>query len=101
MIFAREIRAGRALLGWSQLDLAEAASVGVATVRGLDAAEKQIRGSAESGWKIQLALENAGIEFIPEEGGRGPGARLRQARDSTLWLEAGSLEPKSTSTPSR
>jgi transcriptional regulator with XRE-family HTH domain len=84
MIFAREIRAARALLGWSQLELAEAASVGVATVRRLEAAETQIRGSVESVWKIQQALEVAGIEFIPEEAGRGPGVRLKQGRGSRL-----------------
>jgi transcriptional regulator with XRE-family HTH domain len=84
MIFAREIRAGRALLGWSQLDLAKAASVGVATVRRLEAAETQIRGSAETVWKIQQALEAAGVEFIPEEAGRGPGVRLRQPQEKRL-----------------
>ena len=84
MIFAKEIRAGRALLGWSQLELAEAASVGVATVRRLESAETQIRGSVETVWKIQQALEAAGIEFIPEEAGKGPGVRLKQARDSRL-----------------
>ena len=81
MIFSREIRAGRALLGWSQIELAEAASVGVATVRRLEAAETQIRGSVDSVWKIQQALEAAGVEFIPEEAGRGPGVRLKQAQD--------------------
>ena len=78
MIFSREIRAGRALLRWSQLDLAQAASVGVATVRRLEATELEIRGSVETAWKIQQALEKAGIEFIPAEGGRGPGVRLRK-----------------------
>ena len=82
MIFAREIRAGRALWDGVKLDLAEAASVGVATVRRLEAAETQIRGSVDSVWKIQQALEAAGVEFIPEEAGKGPGVRLRQARDS-------------------
>jgi transcriptional regulator with XRE-family HTH domain len=84
MIFSREIRAGRALLGWSQLELAEAASVGVATVRRLEAAETHVRGSVDSLWKIQKALEAAGVEFIPEEAGRGAGVRLKQARDSRL-----------------
>jgi transcriptional regulator with XRE-family HTH domain len=81
MIFSREIRAGRALLGWSQLELAEAASVGVATVRRLEAAEDEVRGSADTLWKIQKALEAAGIEFIPEEDGKGAGVRLKQSRD--------------------
>ena len=84
MILAEEIRAGRALLGWSQLQLAQAASLGVATVRRLEAAGNEIRGSAETVWKIQKALEAAGVEFIPEEGGRGPGVRLKQSRDRQL-----------------
>jgi transcriptional regulator with XRE-family HTH domain len=84
MILADEIRAGRALLGWSQLQLAQAASLGVATVRRLEAAGHEIRGSAETVWKIQKALEAGGVEFIPEEAGKGPGVRLKQARDSRL-----------------
>jgi transcriptional regulator with XRE-family HTH domain len=66
------------LLGWSQLELAKEASVGVATVRRLEAAGNEVRGSVESVWKIQKALEAAGIEFISAEGKRGPGVRLRQ-----------------------
>ena len=56
MIFSREIRAGRALLGWSQLELAQAASVGVATVRRLEAAEMQIRGSVELSGRFKELL---------------------------------------------
>jgi transcriptional regulator with XRE-family HTH domain len=78
MIFSREMRAGRALLGWSQLDLAKAASVGVATVRRLEGAGTKLRGSAEAVWKIQKALEAAGVEFLPEDETKGPGARLRR-----------------------
>ena len=80
MIFPREIRAGRALLGWGQIELAKAAKVGVATVRRLEASGDEVRGSVETLLKIQRALEEAGIEFIPAEGGKGPGVRLRQAR---------------------
>jgi transcriptional regulator with XRE-family HTH domain len=78
MIFSREIRAGRALLGWSQEKLAKAASVGVATVRRLEAAGTELRGSAQAIWKIQKALETAGVEFLPEDDTGGPGARLRR-----------------------
>jgi hypothetical protein len=77
MIFSAEIRAGRALLGWTQTDLARAASLGVATVRRLEAERAEIRGNAETVWKIQQALEAAGVEFIPAEGHKGPGVRLR------------------------
>jgi len=77
MIFANEIRAARGLLGWTQVELAEAACVGIATVRRLEAAGAEIRGSVETVWKIQTALEAAGIEFISAEGGKGPGVRLK------------------------
>jgi transcriptional regulator with XRE-family HTH domain len=78
VIFYDQMRAGRALLGWSQLELAEAASVGVATVRRLEGSNNQIRGSAETVWKIQTALEKAGVEFIPADEMKGPGVRLKQ-----------------------
>ena len=77
MIFANEIRAARGLLGWTQVELAEAACVGIATVRRLEAAGAEIRGSVETVWKIQIALEAAGIEFTSAEGGKGPGVRLK------------------------
>jgi hypothetical protein len=48
-------------------------------VRRLETAGAEIRGSVETVWKIQQALEHAGIEFIPAVGGRGPGVRLRKA----------------------
>jgi transcriptional regulator with XRE-family HTH domain len=86
MICAPEIRAARGLLGWSQIELAEAASLGVATVRRLENAGQKVRGSAESVWKIQTALEKAGVQFIPADDSMGPGVRLKQVR------EAGSKE---------
>ena len=76
MIDAAQVRAARALLNVSQADLARLASVHVATIRRLEAAT-EIRGAAETLWKIQIALEAAGIEFIPAEGGKGPGVRLK------------------------
>jgi transcriptional regulator with XRE-family HTH domain len=81
MINAAQVRAARALLNISQDDLATIASVHVATIRRLEAAT-EVRGAAETLWKIQKALEAAGVEFIPEEAGRGPGVRLKQSRDS-------------------
>ena len=59
MIDAAQIRAARALMNMSQADLAELASMHVATVRRLEAS-LEIRGAAESVWKIQTALEDAG-----------------------------------------
>jgi transcriptional regulator with XRE-family HTH domain len=83
MIEPAQIRAARGLLALSQAELAKMASLSVASVKRLETAAG-LRGAAETVWKIQKALEAAGVEFIPEEAGRGPGVRLRQARDSRL-----------------
>ena len=77
MKFTEQIRAARALLGWSQEDLAQASSVGVATVRRLEAVPGLLRGTMKSVWKIQQAFEQGGIEFIAEDDGKGPGVRLK------------------------
>jgi predicted transcriptional regulator len=84
MIDPAQIRGARALLNIGQTDLAEMASVHVATIRRLEAATG-VRGAAETLLKIQRALEQAGIEFIPEEVGRGSGVRLRHAQDRRPW----------------
>ena len=78
MIDPSQIRAARGLLNISQADLAKSASLHVASVRRLEAATG-MRGAAETLWKIQTALEAAGIEFIPAEEGKGPGVRLKAA----------------------
>ena len=82
MIFPLQIRAARALLGWNQNELADVASIGVATLRRLEASDTQLRGSAEVIWKIQVALENAGVEFIPDDDLKGPGVRLKESTRS-------------------
>jgi ribosome-binding protein aMBF1 (putative translation factor) len=76
MIDAAQIRAARALLAMSQADLAESALVHVATIRRVEAAT-DIRGAAETLWKIQRFFESACIEFFPEEGGKGVGVRFK------------------------
>jgi hypothetical protein len=43
-----------------------------------------IRGSVEVLWKIQTALEKAGVEFIPGDESKGPGVRLKRDREGTL-----------------
>ena len=75
MIDAAQIRGARALLNISQTDLAEIAELHVATIRRLEAATG-VRGAAETLFKVQKALEKAGIEFIPARAGKGPGVRL-------------------------
>lgn len=76
LIEAAQIRAARALLGLSQLALSELAGVGVNTVKRIELTD-EIIGSARTLWKIQIALENAGVEFIPADTKNGPGLRLK------------------------
>ena len=75
MINAAQIRAARALVGWSQRDLAEAASLSVPTIKRMEGPLGPGRSSAENVQEVSTALESAGIEFIPENGG-GSGVRL-------------------------
>jgi predicted transcriptional regulator len=81
MIMASQIRAARALLGLSQRELAVLAAIGLATVKRIEAAP-DIRGAADTFWKIQTALEKAGIVFISSDQQGGPGVRLRDVPPS-------------------
>jgi transcriptional regulator with XRE-family HTH domain len=71
----RQIKAARALLGWSQEGLAAAAGVSVPTVKRLEAADGLLGGREETGTKLRAALEKAGVEFT---NGNQPGVRLRK-----------------------
>ena len=73
----RQVKAARALLDWSQEDLASAAGVSVPTVKRLEASDGPLGGRTETAQKLRVSLEHAGIEFIDENGG-GPGVRLRK-----------------------
>ena len=77
MIDAAQIRAARALLDVSQAQLSKLASVSATTIKRLEAASG-IRGAAETLWKLQTALENTGVEFIPADDHKGPGVRLKE-----------------------
>jgi hypothetical protein len=75
-ISSAQLRAARALLRWSALDLAEASKVGVATIRRVEVIEGEIPVTSANELAIRRALEAAGVEFIDENGG-GAGVRLR------------------------
>jgi predicted transcriptional regulator len=75
----RQIKAARALLGWSQTELADTAGVSVPTVKRLEATDGVLGGRKDTATKLRSALERAGIEFIEENGG-GPGVRLHKPR---------------------
>jgi hypothetical protein len=64
----------RALLEWTDVQLAEAAGVHIEVVQLLEARFR--RPSADQQQRIRKALEDGGIVFIAENGG-GVGARLK------------------------
>lgn len=74
MITPAQCRAARALLDWSQQQLADAARVGNATIRNFEGGKSSPQNATLT--VLRTALESAGVEFIPENGG-GPGVRLR------------------------
>jgi transcriptional regulator with XRE-family HTH domain len=74
-INAAQTRAARGLLGWSQQDLAEKASVGIATVYQLESGKSAPRRATLT--VIRQALEAAGVIFIDADS-EGPGVRLRR-----------------------
>ena len=77
MIFPLQISAARVLLGMSQIELAQRASVGIGTIKRIEAERDQLAGTMRTIAKIQRALEGAGIVFIEQNGAQGPGVRLR------------------------
>jgi transcriptional regulator with XRE-family HTH domain len=80
-VTVEQLRAARALLGWSQTELAFRARLSLPTV-------KRVEGgfgpavSQEARKKLQDALESAGVEFL-EENGSGMGVRFRKSRNPT------------------
>lgn len=68
MISREQIKAGRAMLDWSQKELAEHSGVSEATVKLIETA--RINSTPETRQTIQDALEKGGLEFLPQNGVR-------------------------------
>jgi transcriptional regulator with XRE-family HTH domain len=69
-------QAARALIGWSQSDLAAKVGVASLTIKRLEGG-RTVSGDIHA--RTRAALEAAGVEFIAENGG-GAGVRLKQKR---------------------
>ena len=74
LITPLQIRAGRAILNWSQEELAKKAEVGLSTLR--DYENERRSGEVGATKAIITTLENNGILFLPSEGDFGPGVRV-------------------------
>ena len=82
MITGAQVRAAKALIGWSGNKLAENAGVAISTIRRVEACDGLLpSASVKVLQSLKTALESAGIEFIgtPEN---QPGVRLRLPKSS-------------------
>jgi len=71
-----QLKAARALIGWSQVQVAEAAGLSVPTVKRAEG-QAALTASTDAIGAIRAALEGAGVVFLPENG-NGPGVALRK-----------------------
>lgn len=81
---ARQIKAARALLDWSQEELAYAAQLSIATIRKLELGHISPR--SETTRLIYQAMEDAGLEFIDPDGVR------RKLEDIAVFHGVGSTD---------
>jgi len=77
MRYSAQIRAARAILGWSQDQLAQRAGIGLATLRRIEQGEGLVKGNFSTILKIQKAFEQAGINFTEDNAGE-IGVRLKK-----------------------
>ncbi len=72
-----QIKAARALIGWTADELSRRSAVSLRTIRRAELAERDTSMTSANDLAVRHALEDAGVEFIDENGG-GPGVRLRK-----------------------
>jgi transcriptional regulator with XRE-family HTH domain len=91
IVIPAQIRAARALLEWSQEELAAEAGVGLSTVRDVESQRRALDTAAAV--EICRALQNAGVIFVPGAATAGPGVRfiagrphvIRPPTGMTIW----------------
>jgi len=71
-----QLRAARALLGWSREDLADKSGVGAETVKNFELRGSDPKLGTVNKWR--RALEQAGVTFLEESESDGPGVRLKK-----------------------
>jgi predicted transcriptional regulator len=74
---SEQIRAARMLLRWEQRELASASCVSLPTIKRLETQPGAVSANQSTLASIQRAFEQAGVQFIPENGG-GAGVRLKK-----------------------
>jgi transcriptional regulator with XRE-family HTH domain len=77
MLTPAQLRAARALIGWTRDDLADASGVFANTIRNFEHGTSDPKLGTVQKWR--RALERAGVTFIDETATEGAGVRLREA----------------------
>jgi transcriptional regulator with XRE-family HTH domain len=79
MFTPAQLRAARALAGWSREELAEKSETSAETVKRFELQGSDPKRSTLIKWRA--ALSQAGVEFTdPSEDGKGEGVRFRSAK---------------------
>ena len=85
MVSKRQIKAARALLQWTQGDLARTAGVGVASVKRVETGAELTSSGFSIVQRIVLCFEASGVEFTGKDGELGvrlrAGEKIRPAPD--------------------
>jgi transcriptional regulator with XRE-family HTH domain len=91
MITREQLRAARALLHIEQAELARRAQVSVVTIRRIEAADVVTRVAPAKLEAVRRALEEAGIEFIPN----GVARRANGAEQAALFRDLQAISIRS------
>ena len=78
MLTPQQLRAARAIVGWSREALAEKSGVPAITTKQFENGDTDPRLSTLHKWR--RALEAAGVAFLDETETEGPGVRLKKVR---------------------
>ena len=74
VITGRHIRAARALLGWSQAELARKSKVALGTIKRMESFDGPVGARTETLRQVIATLEKGGVEFLNDG---QPGVRLK------------------------
>jgi transcriptional regulator with XRE-family HTH domain len=80
MVYSSKIKASRAMLGWSAIELANRSGVGSASIKRYEVQDGVPVANTKNLMSIRNALEEAGIEFTGDPL-VNPGVTLRIKRD--------------------
>lgn len=78
LLTALQIRAARALLEWTQPQLAAASGLSMMSIRRMEGPSGPGQRSAANVEAVRKALEDAGVVFLSADDVGGPGVRLKK-----------------------